>query len=291
MSEGTSGDTNSMELEAGITAEETPVNTLQRLTEDEGTTTRRKKKKKKKKEIIYRSDLEVEDAGEGTSADVDGHLGLPFEEDEQDIPPDSRFVTLTGTITRGKRKGQMVDIYMTLTDKELRDMARSKERLDAECDGVAEAKQKPCTLGVSQGPHVLLWSLSCSPFIFLLSFITSFYYGTLTWYNIFLVYNEERSFLHKITLCPLLILLYPVLIMVLCVCMGVYAAVNQLSWVFGEWWLAVRDLEKGFCGWMCGKLGLEDCAPYNVVELLDSDTLSGTLQGRRMEDVEQTSSL
>lgn len=211
--------------------------------------------------------------------------------DEQDIPPDSRFVTLTGTITRGKRKGQMVDIYMTLTDKELRDMARSKERLDAECDGVAEAKQKPCTLGVGQGPHVLLWSLSCSPFIFLLSFITSFYYGTLTWYNIFLVYNEERSFLHKITLCPLLILSYPVLIVVLCVCMGVYAAVNQLSWVFGEWWLAVRDLEKGFCGWMCGKLGLEDCAPYNVVELLDSDNLSGTLQGRRMEDVEQTSSL
>ncbi|XP_056591467.1 transmembrane protein 169a [Triplophysa dalaica] len=290
MSEGTSGDTNTMELEGVITAEETPVNTLQRLTEDEGTTTRRKKKKKKK-EIIYRSDLEVDDAGEGTSADVDGNLGLTFEEDDQDIPPDSRFVTLTGTITRGKRKGQTVDIYMTLTNKELRDMARSKERLDAECDGVAEAKQNPCTLGVSQGPHVLIWSLSCSPFIFLLSFITSFYYGTLTWYNIFLVYNEERSFLHKITLCPLLILLYPVLIMVLCFCMGVYAAVNQLSWVFGEWWLAVRDLEKGFFGWMCGKLGLEDCAPYDVVELLDSDTLSGTLQGRRMEDVEQTSSL
>lgn len=84
MSEGTSGDTNSMELEGVITAEETPVNTLQRLTEDEGTTTRRKKKKKKK-EIIYRSDLEVDDAGEGTSADGDGNLGLPFEEGESRI--------------------------------------------------------------------------------------------------------------------------------------------------------------------------------------------------------------
>ncbi|XP_065097171.1 transmembrane protein 169a [Paramisgurnus dabryanus] len=290
MTEAASADTNSMELDDGMTPDETPVNTLQRLTEDEGTTTRRKKKKRKK-EIIYRSDLEVEDAGEGTSADVDGSCSAPFEEEEEPVPPDSRFVTLTGTITRGKRKGQMVDIYMTLTDKELRDMARSKERLDAECDGVAEAKQKPCALGLSQGPHVFLWSLSCSPFIFVLSFITSFYYGTLTWYNVFLVYNEERTFLHKITLCPLLILLYPVLIVVLCFCMGVYTAVNQLSWVFGEWWLAVRDLEKGFCGWMCGKLGLEDCAPYNVVELLDSDTLSGTLQGKRMEDVEQTSSL
>ncbi len=216
------------------------------------------------------------------------NIYLSFTEEED---PDSRFVTLTGTITRGKRKGQMVDIYMTLTDKELRDMARSKERLDAECDGVTESNQKPCALGVSQGPHVLLWSLSCFPFIFLLSFVTSFYYGTLTWYNVFLVYNEERRFLHKITVCPLLILLYPVLIMTLCVCMGAYTAVTQLSWVFGEWWFAVRDLEKGFCGWVCGKLGLEDCAPYNVVELLDSDTLSGTLQGKRMEDVEHTSTL
>ncbi|KAL1265901.1 hypothetical protein QQF64_003928 [Cirrhinus molitorella] len=198
MSEGASGDISGLELEGVIGTEETPVNTLQRSAEEEGTTTRRKKKKKKK-EIIYRSDLEVEDAGEGTSADVDGSFSPPLEEEEEDIPPDSRFVTLTGTITRGKRKGQMVDIYMTLTDKELRDMARSKERLDAECDGVAEAKQKPCALGVTQGPHVLLWSLSCSPFIFVLSFITSFYYGTLTWYNVFLVYNEERSFLHKIT--------------------------------------------------------------------------------------------
>uniref|UniRef100_A0A9J8BVW5 Transmembrane protein 169a n=1 Tax=Cyprinus carpio carpio TaxID=630221 RepID=A0A9J8BVW5_CYPCA len=289
MSEGASGDITGLELEGATGTEETPVNTLQRSAEEEGTTTRRKKKKKKK-EIIYRSDLEVEDAGEGTSADVDG-TDTPTLYEEEDIPPDSRFVTLTGTITRGKRKGQMVDIYMTLTNKELRDMARSKERLDAECDEAAEAKQKSCALGVTQGPHVLLWSLSCSPFIFLLSFITSFYYGTLTWYNVFLVYNEERSFLHKITVCPLLILLYPVLIMVLCVCMGVYAAVNQLSWVFGEWWLAVRDLEKGFCGWMCGKLGLEDCAPYNVIELLDSDTLSGTLQGKRMEDAEHTSTL
>ncbi|TRY62290.1 hypothetical protein DNTS_025840 [Danionella cerebrum] len=283
-----SGETGAMELEGGVETQ-TPVSTLHRAAE--GTSTRRKKKKKKK-EIIYRSDLEVEeDAGEGTSADMDGDLGPPLEEEEEEIPPDSRFVTLTGTITRGKRKGQMVDIYMTLTDKELKDMARSKERLDAECDGVAEAKQKPCSLGLCQGPHVLLWSISCSPFIFVLSFITSFYYGTLTWYNVFLVYNEERSFLHKITVCPLLILTYPVLIVGLCFGLGVYTAVTQLSWVFGEWWLAVRDLEKGFCGWMCGKLGLEDCAPYNVVELLDSDNFSGTLQGKRMEEVEQTSNL
>ncbi len=59
------------------------------------------------------------------------------------------------------------------------------------------------------GSHVVLWSLSCAPVVFVLSFITLFYYGTLTWYNIFLVYNEERTFCHKITVCPFLIIFYP----------------------------------------------------------------------------------
>ena len=209
------------------------------------------------------------------------------------MPADSRYVTLTGTITRGKRKGQMVDIHVSLTDKEFREMARSKERLDAECEEAAAVAaaggRRSCTVGPGQGPHVLLWSLSCLPVVFLLSFITSFYYCTLTWYNVFLVYNEERTFLHKVTLCPVLILVYPPLIVVLSLGMGVYAAVAQLSWVFAEWWLAVRDLEKGFCGWACGKLGLEDCAPYSVVELLDSDTLSGNLQMKRVDEAEQMS--
>ncbi len=112
------------------------------------------------------------------------------------VPPDSRYVTLTGTITRGKKKGQMVDIHVTLTDRELQEMARSKERLNAECDA-REGSSRSCGFGLSQGPHVVLWSLSCAPVVFVLSFITSFYYGTLTWYNIFLVYNEERTFCHK----------------------------------------------------------------------------------------------
>ncbi len=202
------------------------------------------------------------------------------------VPPDSRYVTLTGTITRGKKKGQMVDIHVTLTERELQEMARSKERLDAECDA-REGSSRSCGFGLSQGPHIILWSLSCAPVVFVLSFITSFYYGTLTWYNIFLVYNEERTFCHKITVCPFLIIFYPVLIVALSLSLGLYSAVVQVSWAFSEWWLSVRDLEKGFCGWACGKLGLEDCSPYSVVELLDSDTISGSLQGKSL----QTSSL
>lgn len=198
------------------------------------------------------------------------------------MPPDSRYVTLTGTITRGKKKGQMVDIHVTLTERELQEMARSKERLDAECDA-REGSSRLCGFGLSQGPHVVLWSLSCAPVVFVLSFITSFYYGTLTWYNIFLVYNEERTFCHKITVCPFLIIFYPVLIVALSLSLGLYSAVVQVSWAFSEWWLSVRDLEKGFCGWACGKLGLEDCSPYSVVELLDSDTISGSLQGKSLQ--------
>ncbi len=84
MREGASGDLSGLELEGSIEIEETPVNTLERSAEEEGTTTRRKKKKKKK-EIIYRSDLEVEDAGEGTSADVDGAFSPQLDEGENII--------------------------------------------------------------------------------------------------------------------------------------------------------------------------------------------------------------
>ncbi len=84
MREGASGDLAGLELEGVIETEETPVNTLERSAEGEGTNTRRKKKKRKK-EIIYRSDLEDEDAGEGTSADVDGAFSPPLDEGENII--------------------------------------------------------------------------------------------------------------------------------------------------------------------------------------------------------------
>ncbi|CAG09290.1 unnamed protein product [Tetraodon nigroviridis] len=248
-----------------------------------GPSIRRKRRKKRdprpESVIVYRSEME-------TSPGEDQCV----EEEGWNLPPDSRYVTLTGTITRGKKKGQLVDIHLTMTEKELRDLAKSRERLDAECEAGQTSKCK-CRLGVAQGPHVLLWSISCVPLVFLLSFITSFYYGTLTWYNVFLVYNEERTFWHKITICPFLIIFYPVLIMPMALSLALYSAVVQVSWAFSEWWQAVRDLEKGFCGWACGKMGLEDCSPYSVVELLDSDTVSGTLQSKAPSEFAQTSSV
>uniref|UniRef100_A0A3P8TBW2 Transmembrane protein 169 n=1 Tax=Amphiprion percula TaxID=161767 RepID=A0A3P8TBW2_AMPPE len=265
-----------------------------------GPSIRRKRRKKRDPRpesiIVYRSDME-RTPGEGQDGEEvaersteEGAKFLCTPTGGWNLPPDSRYVTLTGTITRGKKKGQVVDIHVTLTEKELRDLAKSRERLDAECEA-GEGGKRTCGFGVCQGPHVVLWSISCAPVIFLLSFITSFYYGTLTWYNVFLVYNEERTFWHKITICPFLIIFYPMLIMPMALSLALYSAVVQVSWAFSEWWLSVRDLEKGFCGWACGKLGLEDCSPYSIVELLDSDTVSGTLQSKAPSELAQTSSV
>ncbi|KAJ8352358.1 hypothetical protein SKAU_G00238340 [Synaphobranchus kaupii] len=273
------------------------VTGCQEKEEDVDRTTRRKRRKREARPesiIVYRSEAEEEpggdEAAEKSLDEGDKFLSTPTGEGGWSLPTDSRYVTLTGTITRGKKKGQVVDIHVTLTEKELRELTRSKERLDAECEHGADARRN-CDLGLGQGPHVVLWSLSCAPVVFLLSFITSFYYGTLTWYNVFLVYNEERAFWHKITICPFLIIFYPLLIMALSLSLALYAAVVQVSWAFREWWLAVRDLEKGFCGWACGKLGLEDCSPYSIVELLDSNAICGSLQSKATDENLQTTSV
>ncbi|XP_051937493.1 transmembrane protein 169 [Hippocampus zosterae] len=271
---------------------------------DVGPSVRRKRRRKREQRpesiIVYRSDVERgpsgDQGGEEEGAERSAEEGAKFlctptnEDGDWSLPPDSRYVTLTGTITRGKKKGQVVDIHVTMTEKELRELAKSRERLDAECEAREDSKRS-CSLGVCRGPHVVLWSISCAPVVFLLSFITSFYYGTLTWYNVFLVYNEERTFWHKITICPFLIIFYPVLIMPVAVSLALYSAVVQVSWAFSAWWHAVRDLEKGFCGWACGKMGLEDCAPYSIIELLDSDTVSSTLQSKAPRELAQTSSV
>ncbi|KAG7253982.1 hypothetical protein CRUP_025534, partial [Coryphaenoides rupestris] len=233
-----------------------------------GPAMRRKRRKKKKKDprpesiIVFRTESErtggedngAEECAERSAEEAAKFLCTPTSEGGGwNLPPDSRYITLTGTITRGKKKGQLVDIHVTMTEKELRELAKSKERLDAECEagdgssrrcglgvcqGPHDGSSRRCGLGVCQGPHVVLWSLSCAPLVFLLSFVTSFYYGTLTWYNVFLVYNEERTFWHKITVCPFLIVFYPLLIMPVALSLALYSAVVQVSWAFGAWWQA-----------------------------------------------------
>ncbi|XP_069472903.1 transmembrane protein 169 [Ambystoma mexicanum] len=251
-------------------------------------TVERKKRKKKEPRpesiIVYRTEsdkveeepTDQEGGGEKSTEEGSRFLGTPLSDGGWNMPLDSRYVTLTGTITRGKKKGQMVDIHVTLTEKELQELARSKEPMK---EDTPEGKKR-CAVALDKGPQILLWSIACLPVIFVLSFVLSFYYGTITWYNIFLVYNEERTFWHKITICPFLMIFYPIIIVAISFSLGLYTAITQISWSFGEWWRAVRDMEKGFCGWLCSKLGLEDCSPYSIVELLDSDDISGSLSGK-----------
>ncbi|XP_069792202.1 transmembrane protein 169 isoform X2 [Narcine bancroftii] len=256
------------------------------------------RKKKRKKEprpesiIIYRTGKVEEDQQDADTTaknteERTNFLRPPVAKDERNFPADSRYVTLTGTITRGKKKGQMVDIHVTLTEKELQELAKCQDTPKAD----EERREEPCDVGLYWGPHVVFWSLLCAPVIFVLSFVVSFHYGTITWYNIFLVYNEERTFWHKITICPFLIVFYPVLIVVVSLSISVYTAITQISWSLAEWWQAVRDLEKGFCGWLSGKLGLEDCSPYSIVELLESENVSGGVSGRPVAAGEQTSAV
>lgn len=267
--------------------------------ERDGELTMERKKKRKREPrpesiIIYRTgsekveeDKQDPDSATRNTEERTNFLCPPAVEGGWSLPADSRYVTLTGTITRGKKKGQMVDIHVTLTEKELQELAKSKEIPQSE----EERKKQPCDVGLYWGPHAVLWGLLCAPVVFLLSFIVSFYYGTITWYNIFLVYNEERTFWHKITICPILIVFYPVLITVISLSISVYTAITQVSWSFAEWWQDVRDMEKGFCGWLAGILGLEDCSPYSIVELLESDNVSGSLSGKAAPAGEQTSAV
>ncbi|XP_028931489.2 transmembrane protein 169 [Ornithorhynchus anatinus] len=237
-----------------------------------GTKRRRKKEESRPQSVIvYRSENQGPEEEEEQEGQEDGE---PSREEEgarflgNPSVDGARYVTLTGTVTRGRRKGQLVDIHVSLTDRELRQLS-----------GAADPPGRPaCPLGPDRGPHVLLWTVACLPVVFVLAFVVSFYYGTLTWYSVFLVYNEERAFWHKVSCCPCLVLCYPPLIVALAGSLGLYAALAQLAWSWGAWWRAARDLEKGFCGWLCGRLGLDRCAPYSVVELLDAtgaDTPAG----------------
>lgn len=126
-----------------------------------------------------------------------------------------------------------------------------------------------CTCNLSTGLHIFLLSLLCLPFVTIISSLYSFYIGTLTWCNMFNYFNEEKSYLHRIIMSPLLLMIYPIGIILCTFGLGIYAGFAQLSMQFNSWINEVSDIEKGFYGWLCSFFHLSDCSPYEVIILTD----------------------
>lgn len=179
------------------------------------------------------------------------------------------YLTLNGTIKRGKKKGQSVDVTLNMSREEL-------EVLEATIVAKEMKKSRLFRCSLLSGIHIILWSLLCMPIVILLSGIYSFYIGTLTWYNIFTRVSEEKRLYIKVFVSPFVILLYPFLILMFTVGLGIYAGVVQVTYCSSTWWKEVCDFEKGFYGWLCNLLHLSDCSPYEVVILTDLKVVENT---------------
>jgi len=172
--------------------------------------------------------------------------------------PSENYLTLTGTIKRGRKAGQNVDVKLNMSREEL-------EIIEA---AIIEKspKSQPC-----YGIHIFIFSVLCIPFVTVAALVYNFYMGTLTWYNIFTHFSNGNSkiFCSKILFPPFIILGYPFFIVLTSFILGLYTGVTQVSFDLLRWKCQVQDLEKGFFGSMCSALKLEDCSPYEVVILMD----------------------
>lgn len=190
-----------------------------------------------------------------------------------------KCLTMTGTIKRGKKAGQNLDVRLNISREEL-------EVLEA---NIAAKENQSCTLcGFTKGPHIFLWTVLCLPVATIISSIYSFYIGTLLWYNIFTFVTEEKNLLYRILLTPILILLYPFIIILFTFGLGFYAGIIQISWYLDSWSKEITDWEKGFYGWLCSTIGLEDCSPYEVV-ILTNIQVTATNQEPPSKDDSQNS--
>ena len=175
------------------------------------------------------------------------------------------YLTLTGTIKRNKKAGQKeTDVQVTIRKEDLGILDTNSGDVDIPSDN------HKCQISeIFLGVLTFLWTILCIPFVFIISFLYSFFMGTITWYNVFSLYSEEKSFFYRISVSPLLLLIYPLYIITCSIGLGVYSAAVQILCNFNMWWKEVQDLEKGFYGWLCRLLSVEDCCPYQLVILTE----------------------
>ncbi|CAG5131156.1 unnamed protein product [Candidula unifasciata] len=186
--------------------------------------------------------------------------GLPMNRRRAGASPEAQHVTMRGTITRGNSVGQPVKVQLDLTETEFLRLTSQEPQIKEDFK---------CGCGRSRGPHIILWSLLCIPVAIAISLCIAFYNGAMAWYNLIIYFSEERTVFHKVVLCPVIILTFPVTVGVSALLISVVAAAMQISWSWHRWLAEIHDGEKGFYGWFCGQIGLPACSPYQVV-VLDS---------------------
>lgn len=177
-----------------------------------------------------------------------------------------KYLTMTGTIKRGKKKGQSMDIQLNLSRDEFNKINKNALLVQQEKHN-AKQSNSLCTCTLRTGLHIFLLSIFALPFVVFVTIIYGFYIGTITWYNMFIYFNEEKTYLHKLIMSPLLILIYPIAIVLCTIGLGIYSGFAQITTKFGQWSNEICDIEKGFYGWLCSLLKLSDCSPYEVVIL------------------------
>ncbi|XP_053659710.1 uncharacterized protein LOC128708755 [Anopheles marshallii] len=237
--------------------------------------------KRSKKRVNIRTDLDeigrrrspsaicnYEDLESGETsvlnADLDQHSLERYNTNRSYASSTDNYLTMTGTIKRGRKKGQSIDVQLNISREELEQISKQALAVHGESN---RSERSCCTLRT--GVHILLLSLICLPFVTFTTGIYSFYMGTVTWYNMFTYFNEERSYCHKLLMSPLLILAYPLGIVLCTVGLALYAGIRQISFHFRTWINEIADIEKGFYGWLCSVLHLSDCSPYEVVILTE----------------------
>ncbi|CAL8068052.1 unnamed protein product [Orchesella dallaii] len=236
-----------------------------------------------KNEVDIESDVDIEGALETTALNHGGQFTASGNESRTTTPGDN-YLTMSGTITRGKRAGQQADVKLNISREELELIESTHSKMKAQLEsssvttpnggiagGTSSSAKNGCCFCCScgTGPHIFIWSLISFPFVFLFASIYSFYMGTLTWYNVFSLYTEEeKPFLCRILMAPILIISYPFFILISTVGLGFYTACSSITCQLFRWKNCVNDLEKGFYAWLCSILKVEECSPYTEVVIV-----------------------
>lgn len=174
------------------------------------------------------------------------------------IKRNQSFLTMTGTMKKGrlKRDEAIYDVQLGFSQEHLSKLEKR----------VHDKYHDRCFCGLRRGIHVFILSVLALPFVLVYSTALAFYQGTLTWYNIFIYYNEERGCCWKL-LSPLILLCYPFWIVPITIVLGLFGALYQLSWYLDSWLEAVTAPDGGFFAWFCNYIEVPEAGPYQIIVL------------------------